>query len=159
VYYYLDPVAHKYNAYQLPFVLFSWTTYMCLIIMTQSHTSTTLISAQSFFPNDNLHVYYHLDPVSREYYAYQRPVVFIFYDNLHLYNYRDPVAHNYYRYDHRFFSTTTYMCIFIVTQLHTCTKIISAQSFFPNDNLHVYHYDEPVSHEYYAYKRPLFFSK
>jgi hypothetical protein len=46
---YHDPVTHAYSVYHHPVVLFLGTTYMCIISVAQLHSSTTLISTQSFF--------------------------------------------------------------------------------------------------------------
>jgi hypothetical protein len=85
---------------------------MCIIIVTQWHTSTTWINAQLFFPNDKLHVYYYRDPVTHKYYVDQHPVVF--------------------------FTMANCMCIIILTHSHTITTWINAQLFFHNDKLHMY---------------------
>jgi hypothetical protein len=79
--------------------------------------------------------------------------------NLHVYNYRDPVTDKYYRYDNRFFLQQLTCVLLSRPSLTRVLRISGPIHFVSNDNLQVYYYRGPVSHKYYAYQRPVFFSK
>jgi hypothetical protein len=83
---------------------FSMTIYMCLIIITQSHMSTTCISAQLFF----LGTTYMCIIIMA---SYQRPVIFFpMTTNLHAYTDHHPVTNRYVVWQ-PFFPAITYMRI------------------------------------------------
>jgi hypothetical protein len=108
VYYYHGPVTLIVVPVSVPSHFIFFLTCMCLIFMTQSHTSPICINA----------------------------VVIMFYDDLYVSHYHDPVTHKKSVYYHPavLFFRTTYMCIISVAHLHSSTTRISAHLFFPNDN-------------------------
>jgi hypothetical protein len=84
-----------------------YPTCMCIIFMTQSHTSPICINAVIIMFCDNLYVSNYHDPVTHEYSVYDRPAVLLL--------------------------GKTYMFIISVAHLHS-THVSAPSRFSPNHN-------------------------